>query len=104
MVLRFSDGKYRLATDLMYKPAPSDEKVEEQIRGVHADEAWKETGRPPVKLWEFMLDLIYTGNATAAFQFFEKAWVPGVPGKTEFLAEFRSQLTTSQYWEDLGSK
>jgi hypothetical protein len=77
--------------------------VEEQIRQVHTDRAWEEDGRPPVKLWEFMLDLIYTGNATATWQFFEKAWVPGVPGKTEFLAEFRSELTKSQYWEDLGS-
>jgi hypothetical protein len=104
VILRFSDGRYRLAVDLMRKPAPPYETVEEQIRQVHADKAWKEDGRPPVKLWEFMLYLIYTGNATAAWQFFEKAWVPGVPGKTEFLAEFRSQLNKSQYWQDLGSK
>ena len=104
VVLRFSDGRYRLAVDLMYKPVPSDKTVEEQIRQVQADKAWEQDGGPPVKLWEFMLDLIYTGNADAAWQFFEKAWVPGVPGKTEFLAEFRSQLTKSQYWEDLGSK
>ena len=102
VILRFSDGRYRLAVDLMRRPAPSDETVEEQIRQVHVDRAWEEGGRP-VRLWKFMLDLIYTGNATAAREFFEKAWVPGVPGKTEFLAEFRSQLAKSKYWEDLDS-
>ena len=104
VILRFSDGKYGLAVDLMRKPAPSDETMGEQIKQVQADKTWEGDGGPPVKLWEFMLDLIYTGNAAAAWQFFEKAWVPVVPGKTEFLTEFRSQLTKSRYWQDLESK
>jgi hypothetical protein len=100
VILRFQEGGYHLATDLMLKPAPAEEELKKQAQEIQVDPAWAE-GRPPEKLWATMLDLIYSGHADVARQFFETAWPAGVEGQEPFWSEFQTQLTTSPYWEDL---
>jgi hypothetical protein len=100
VILAFRKGVYVLADDLMRKPRPTRNEIEDKIKETQGEESWKE-GRPPPALWSYMLDLIYTGNAPVAWQFFESAWLPNVPGKMKFLQDFRSQLTTSPYWKHI---
>ena len=97
IILRFTAGKYRLAEDQMRKPPPSEAELNESIRQIRTDESWKEQ-RPPETLWGEMLDLIYSGNRAVAWQFFNKAWPAGIPGKAKFLSDFRAQLAESPYW------
>jgi len=48
-----------------------------------------------------MLDLIYTGNEKAAWDFFEKAWPKPRNGKQSSLREFQEVLFSSQYWPQI---
>jgi hypothetical protein len=52
----------------------------------------------PPELWANMLDLIYSGHADMAWDFFDKAWPKNIKGKEAFLKEFRSSLKSSQFW------
>ncbi len=101
VILRFRDGKYRLALDLMAKPVPSTEAMEEAVRLVQS-EFWDD-GKPPLSHVEYMLDLIYSGNSDSAMEFFDKAWPPFMHGKTQFLTSFFNKLTESPYWHDLAN-
>jgi len=98
--LRYKNGKYGFASEIMMKPAPVPVVLSRTIARVRSDDSWKEGG-PPVLLWETMLDLIYSGNAGTAWDLFEKAWRPDIPGKDKFLKEFRMQLSESVYWEEV---
>jgi hypothetical protein len=101
ILLRFRDGKFRLALDMMQKsPPPLDQlsagavKVKDEFDGANPN--------PPPDLWDEMLKLIYSGNAKLAWKFLELAWPAERPGRNRFRKEFRKQLTKSMYWEDLG--
>ncbi|MBI5848016.1 MAG: hypothetical protein HZB31_08725 [Nitrospirae bacterium] len=100
VILEYRDGLYRLAGRLMLKPEPDKKAFDEQSRRILQDEEWQ-NNYPPVRLWATMLDLIYTGNADAAWKFFDKSWPAHAAGKDRFLEEFRRQLSTSPYWVEL---
>jgi hypothetical protein len=97
IILRFQNGVYVLASDLMRKQAPLTEEIEAKIKEIQSDDAWL-NDNVPVSIWSFMLELIYTGNADKAWEFFDKAWPLKISGKKEFLKEFRAQLIKSRYW------
>lgn len=100
VILEYRDGLYRLAGRLMLKPAPDEERLAGLAKGVSEAEAWQRNDLPAA-LWKIMLDLIYTGNADAAFRFADRAWPEAVTGKEQFLADFRAQLMLSPYWVEI---
>ncbi len=103
VILRFHDNTYRLANDLMRKPAPSQKELEKQAKEVR--EILKDFGEIPYSsasdLWGVMLDLIYTGHAKLAWQFLDMAWPKDLPGKEGFLNDFRAHLSESPYWPEI---
>lgn len=101
IILRFDKDRYVLAEKLMRKSALSESDTEKRLSEVRADESWQTEKNPPPLLWKTMLDLIYTGNADAAWKFFDKAWDKKFKGKKKFLREFRGQLEMSPYWSEV---
>jgi hypothetical protein len=96
--------------DLMRKPPLSRKKLREISQVVQTDEQWENSENLPLPvsiwstptlLWSTMLDLIYTGNEKAAWDFFEKAWPKPRNGKQSSLREFQEVLFSSQYWPQI---
>ncbi len=100
VILRFKDGAYHLASDLMQQPPPTEAELAQ-----HAKRARNilESGAFDCshELLGYMIDLIYAGHADLAWRFFDMAWPSDKSGKTKFLAEFMSQLASGQYWPEL---
>jgi hypothetical protein len=101
VILRFRDGAFHLATELMRKTPPRDADLTSKARQIRENPDWTENSDPPAGLWGEMLDLVYGGNAQLAWSFLDVAWPPARPGKEKFLQEFREQLAKSPYWSDL---
>jgi hypothetical protein len=101
VILRFHNGAYRVATDLMRKPAPADQELAEEARKVREAGEWNRQQEPPTVLWAWMLDLIYAGHAELAWKFFEMAWPSDRPVADEFLHDFRGRLAEGPYWSDI---
>ncbi|HYL59984.1 MAG TPA: hypothetical protein VEU51_14030 [Candidatus Acidoferrales bacterium] len=104
VILRYSDGTYRVSPDLMRTPAPPAAKDLEakaaDVRSYPASAkggAWPQAGVAPL-LWATMLDLIYSGHDAQAWKFLDSAWPPKVSGKDAFVRDFRAQLAKSPYW------
>lgn len=113
VILRWKNGKYRLAEDLMKKPPPEKKELLEiasefkknavfygEIQKLHWEPEW----------WAVMIKLIYTGNGNLAWEFCDWFWpVPEEKSlgekyfkeKKVFLGEFKKQLKKSYYWADL---
>jgi hypothetical protein len=105
IVLRYLHGKYVLATDLMKKNPPGKKEIEakiEEINHAFTKSAAFDDEAPP-ELWQYMLDLIYSGNGKIALTFFDKAWPAQREGKEVFLAAFKAQLAKSSYWPEIKS-
>ncbi|MDD2736260.1 MAG: hypothetical protein PHF56_20200 [Desulfuromonadaceae bacterium] len=100
VILRYCNGAYRLADDLMRKPAPSDITLLGYAERIKNKPEWK-NGEPAPLLWDVMLYLIYNGNAESAWKLFDIAWPKNIFGKAEFLQDFKKQLARSQYWEQV---
>jgi len=100
VVLRYQDGAYRIAVDLMRKPAPSRKDLEERSQQVQENtfEYWQKNGWVPEHLLATMLELLYTGHPDLAWEFVEMAWPPGISGKDDFISRFRAMLRGSRYW------
>ena len=97
VIMRFRGGMYRADAELMRARPPSAEEVRRLAAEVRASPVWKTRLEP--QLWKVMLDLMYTGNADVAREFFEAAWPEGRTGKEEFAQEFwECQLRHSIYW------
>ena len=103
VMLRFSDGTYRISPDLMRTPAPAPKDLDARAAEVrdYAPSAkggtWPHASVSP-KLWSTMLDLIYGGHDGDAWKFLDAAWPAKVSGKDAFAREFRAQLAKSPYW------
>jgi hypothetical protein len=103
VMLRFSDGTYRISPDLMRTPAPAPKDLDARAAEVRAyapsakGGTWPHASVSP-KLWSTMLDLIYGGHDGDAWKFLDAAWPAKVSGKDAFARQFRAQLAKSPYW------
>jgi len=106
IILHYVNGKYELAIKLMKKTPPSQEEIESKLSAIknrysvsweHQDGKWAANGSVPSELWDYMLDLIYSGNGHIALDFFNKAWPQDKEGKEDFLRAFMAQLNQSEY-------
>ncbi len=85
IVLKYRQGRFRLAPDLMTKPAPAPDEFARIVRVVRTDQEW-DGGVPdwlcepecdvPVSLWKNMLDFLYTGHADFAWRLLDETWPP----------------------------
>ena len=101
LVMEFENNKLRPNFDLMKKPAPTIASLRAKARTerakVSTDPYTGEDGSMEYPFWAEMLDLIYTGNEQAAWQYFELVWPPKRQGKELFLKDFKAQLAESYY-------
>ena len=103
VILRFSDGAYRVSPDLMRSPVPSVSDLDARVAAIRThkntskNKSWPGADISPT-LWTTMLDLIYTGHAGDAWKFLDRAWPPQIGGKEAFASDFRAQLKRSPYW------
>jgi len=100
VILRYCNGEYRLADDLMRRPAPNSMQLKRLYSSVRKELSWS-GNIPSSTLWSAMLDLIYSGNTGAAWKLFDLIWSEKSTGKAEFRDEFQKQLETSDYWEQI---
>ena len=101
VILRYDEGAYRVAADLMKGPLMSRRALLRHAKKIRNSTRWGRFEYYPFdeSLWKIMLDLIYTGNAEQAREFVDLAWPPSIPGKREFLFDFFDcQLRRSDYW------
>ena len=102
VILRYKDGAYRIAPDLMRTASIDSKALGGKLAQVKSDAkdlrggSWPEAAIPP-SLWAAMLDLIYQGHQDAAWQFMNQAWPPSVGGKARFKRDFIAQLRRSPY-------
>jgi hypothetical protein len=97
VILRFRDGAYRPACDLMRTPAPDAATLAKQARDLRGD--W-DSGDPPADLLGYVVELVYHGHADLAWQFLDTAWPAPIAGRTEFLRDLRAQLSHSPCWSE----
>lgn len=107
VVLRYRDGSYQVAPDLMWKPPPSDADLVKKARELRALYE-KERANPgkwgaPADLWAEMLELTYSGHEDLAYQLFHWAWPRGTDGKAEALARFKELLNRSPFYREMSS-
>ena len=103
IIFRYKDGAYRIATDLMYKPAPSYSELDQRAKQAKEDAFWKDASLVrkllvPKSLWTPLLELLYTGHPDLAWEFLEMAWPPNIPEKDNWAGDFRATLEESEFW------
>jgi hypothetical protein len=102
VILRYCNGKYRLADDLMRKQSIDEKRQQDLIKKIaDLSKSVEPSTSPTPLLWETMLNLIYSGNEKTAWEFFEKAWPTDLPDKRQFARDFRNRLTKSLYWREV---
>ena len=79
---------------------PSKEELQDKIEQIQNEPEWQ-GGFPPVTLWWTMAELIYSGHAELAMQFYEDVWPTTVAGKDKYLDEFNTEFAKSPYWNDI---
>jgi hypothetical protein len=101
VVLRWRDGAFRLAPELMRRPAPPAALLRARAAEIRRLRGDGDRG-VPVRLWREVLDLVYAGQAETAWRLFDLAWPPKARvGKDEFLLELRQRLRESRYWREI---
>ncbi len=123
VILRIKDGKLRLANDLMKAPAPTATYMNKIIAETktamqppkegdaqEADSSQSDKITMPFDLPANMLELIYSGNGKSAWEFLDSVWPKrdltyegekDPVTKQQFIEQFKKQLATSPYWNDV---
>lgn len=103
IILKYQGEKYKIAVDVMRKPGVPKEILVQVADDMKTLEEWKKDAAPPppAKLFAKMLDLIYTGNMSKAWELLHLSWPTEIEGKEHFLKEFEARLRKSVFWEDI---
>ena len=102
VILKYSGGQYQMAPKLMKKLPRRQAELIETAAKIKSLPEWKDSAQKiPPALWRELLNLIYTGNMAQAWKLFDLAWPEEMAGKQEFLEEFKAQLATSPFWEQI---
>lgn len=95
VILKFRDGAFRPACDLMRDDPPDERTLRARAREL--SRGWV-GGDPPPDLWGYAVELVYGGNAEAAWRFLDLAWPDRIEGKAEFVADLKDRLNGSPCW------
>jgi hypothetical protein len=115
VILEYKDGEYKFAKRFMQKPPPTAEELDERVQ--HVKEEFEKELAIDGGSWYwrdgdfilshqgpwFMLEYIYSGNIETAWEFFDRIWPEGAPGKEKYLQDFKDQLKQSNYWEEIAT-
>ena len=93
-ILRFRNDRYVVAIDLMRRPAPAREAIEQELTALPASEQFP-------CLLKTVLDLIFSGNNALAWELIDHDWPPEAPERQKFTAEFKTALRESPFANDL---
>jgi len=108
VILRYHDGDYRLAPDLMRTDAVDAKDLAAKTKAIRTASkdlpkgVWPDAEIPP-QLWGTMLDLLYSGHPEEAWKFFDENWPKQISGKNTFRRDFNENLGTSKYWKQIQS-
>ena len=107
LILRYTDGKYQLAPDLMFTEPPTDEQLAElanDIEFTYQTPSGDGHDIPPpnedgsaATLWQHMLDLTYQGHVDLALQLFDICWQADWEGKDEAATRFWKRVAMSPH-------
>jgi hypothetical protein len=100
-----SGGGFHLALHKMRRPAPTPAQWKQKLESVQKA---LEQGQPVAEaeylgptLWQYVIDLIYTGHSDLAWKFLDEAGPAAQAKPLPNLADFCALLKTSLYWPDL---
>jgi hypothetical protein len=89
----------------MKKPAPSAAIIRQKALKARKDidlKPYEGEEKDPMRFmnafWGEMLDFMYSGNETAAWQYFDLVWDSRKQGKEIFRDDFLRRLNHSRYW------
>ena len=99
VVLKFINGKYHVASGLMYKRRPNNKKLAKQKDEIR--KSFKDMGdRVPFELLNLMMELSYTGYKELALKIADDTWPSERTDLKKFKKEFRLALGNSHYWSE----
>lgn len=111
VILRFKDGQYKVAYDLMSQPMPTPDEERKyliqdkaEIARLCSEEiwAWHRDGVCVTSdIWTYMLKLIFTGHPEEAWAFLDRKWTGSPQAKEWFIYDFKRRLVSSPYAEAL---
>lgn len=101
--LSFQDGKFRPDARLMKANAPTDAEIAKCAGLFKPSLAWKQESNAgqPLGMWYYATDLLYSGNADAAWEFLDAAWGGSAADKKRYLDDYRRRFRKSTYYQDL---
>jgi hypothetical protein len=100
LILHLDKGEYRLATNLMRKRAPTNAELAAKARENKTATLYAGFPVPP-EIYRDMLDLIYSGNAPAAWKLLDQVLPSDDAAKKKFVEEITEQLKKSPYGAEI---
>ncbi len=99
VILRFTEGAYHLAADLMRQLAPSQEELTAQAQQIR-DLEWG-SWQQGIALASILRRLVYSGHAEMVGPFLDTVWPDSDPGEAEYLEWFARSFAESPYWPEI---
>lgn len=102
VLLSFQDGHFKLDLEHMKANAPTQEELDRCAARFKASTAWGDKIHPlPMGLWYYATDLIYSGNAQAAWGLLDKGWGGSKKSELKYVGEYRRRFAKSVYYPQL---
>ncbi|MBK9153051.1 MAG: hypothetical protein IPM25_02325 [Chloracidobacterium sp.] len=103
LILDFQKGEWRPNFAAMKKQAPTKAQLAAEAAKIRPKLSTKpyegvDVGYLEEVFWGTILDLIYAGNESAAWDYLDLVWPEEKPGKERFKADLQDQLGKSRFW------
>lgn len=102
--LAYHGGKFSFYDAYMRAAPPTSDELATCEARFKTNPAWKDDGEhlpQPERIWQYVTDLIYTGNESLAIEFLTKSWGGDKTSFNKFTAKYQQLLKTSIYYQQI---
>ena len=102
VVLKWDKSNYRVAVENMFKPEPTQQAIKQKLYDI-VQAAEKNPGQPEKvyqEIFQYALDLMYSGHELTGWEFIDLAWPSGQPAekKDDLKSQLAGLMKKSSYW------
>jgi len=102
--LKFRDGAYRFAPELMREPPLPADVLERMADSLSTLSRWDTSvsiNLPPPQVLHIFFRFVYSGNYDQAVELFDRSWPDHIGGKAEVRKEVLDRCTEGRFWKEI---
>jgi hypothetical protein len=101
IVFKYVGNEYHLAPEYMQTEGLDPNDLNMSAKEFRNATTWVEESLPPIGLVDQVINLLYGGHVSLAWELLDKSWPASIQGKESYAGELRTVIEKGPFYEEL---